>query len=212
MQDLDTLPGYTGSEATSINAAGQVVGYAETTCPPGIEGPCTPRAFLWVSPGPMQDLGALPGGSNSVALGINTGGNVVGESDTAPAPSVFHAFLWTAPGPMQDLGTLAGGSCSEALGINTAGAVVGQSEIAPGLALCQGTFHAFLWTTSGGMVDLNTLIDPTLGWVLTTAAAINDAGQIVGSGVINGQSHAFLMAPPAARPAQRPGTVVPRRP
>jgi probable HAF family extracellular repeat protein len=62
------------------------------------------------------------------------------------------------------------------------------------------------------MVDLNTLIDPTLGWVLTTAAAVNDAGQIVGSGVINGQSHAFLMTPPAARPGQRPGTVVPRRP
>jgi probable HAF family extracellular repeat protein len=62
------------------------------------------------------------------------------------------------------------------------------------------------------MVDLNTLIDPTLGWVLTTAAGINDAGQIVGSGVINGQSHAFLMTPPAAAPAQRPRTDPPRRP
>jgi hypothetical protein len=33
------------------------------------------------------------------------------------------------------------------------------------------------------------------GWVLYEAHAINDAGEIVGSGTINGQEHAFLLTP-----------------
>jgi probable HAF family extracellular repeat protein len=105
---------------------------------------------------------------------------------------------------MQDLGTLPGGACSEASGINGSGVVVGQSEVAPGPTPCTGTSHAFVWTASGGMADLNTLIDPTLGWQLTSAAGINDTGQIAGTGIINGQEHAFLMTPPSGAPS-RPG-------
>ena len=201
MQDLGTLAGYPNSEATSINQAGQIVGFASTTCPPDVDGPCTPRAFLWVSPGPMQNLGTLPGGSNSAAAAVNATGQVVGSADSAATP--LHAFLWVAPGPMQDLGTLPGGACSEASGINGPGVVVGQSEVALGTTPCTGTTDAFMWTASGGMVDLNTLIDPTLGWQLTSAVGINDTGQIAGTGIINGQEHAFLMTPAGAAPTRR---------
>jgi hypothetical protein len=45
------------------------------------------------------------------------------------------------------------------------------------------------------MIDLNSLIDPLSGWELTGGYAINDAGQITGSGRIGGQSHAFLLTP-----------------
>jgi hypothetical protein len=45
------------------------------------------------------------------------------------------------------------------------------------------------------MKDLNTLIPRNSGWELTSAKSINDAGQIVGNGVINGQNHAFLATP-----------------
>ena len=45
------------------------------------------------------------------------------------------------------------------------------------------------------MVDLNTLIDPLSGWVLSDAADINDAGQITGQGLIGGQYHAYLLTP-----------------
>jgi hypothetical protein len=54
--------------------------------------------------------------------------------------------------------------------------------------------HAFLYS-GGVMTDLNTLIDPTSGWVLQTAQAINDSGQITGYGIIGGQTHAFLLTP-----------------
>src|SRR5262249_7267216 len=149
--------------------------------------------------GPLQDLGTLPGGANSAAAGINASGQIVGNADSGATP--FHAFIWVSPGPMQDLGTLPGGSCSEASGINGSGVVVGQSEVAPGPTPCTGTFHASVWTASGGVADLNTLIDPTLGRQLTSAVGINDTGQIAGSGIINGQEHAFLMTPPSGAPA-----------
>jgi len=52
---------------------------------------------------------------------------------------------------------------------------------------------AFIWTRSKGMVDLNTLIPANSGWVLVTANSINGEGRIVGTGTINGASHAFLL-------------------
>jgi hypothetical protein len=45
------------------------------------------------------------------------------------------------------------------------------------------------------MVDLNTLIDSRLGWTLQYASGINDHGQIVGTGLVKGQGHAFLLTP-----------------
>ena len=48
------------------------------------------------------------------------------------------------------------------------------------------------------MTDLNSDIIPNSGWTLQDAQAINDAGQITGSGLINGHSHAFLLNPVAS--------------
>ncbi len=45
------------------------------------------------------------------------------------------------------------------------------------------------------MIDLNTLIDPASGWILTSARDINDAGQITGTGLFDGQPRAFLLTP-----------------
>jgi hypothetical protein len=45
------------------------------------------------------------------------------------------------------------------------------------------------------MTDLNNLIDPALGWEILKGTAINDHGQIVGFGTINGQTHGFVMTP-----------------
>jgi probable HAF family extracellular repeat protein len=43
------------------------------------------------------------------------------------------------------------------------------------------------------MTDLNSLLPADSGWELSGAVAINDSGQIVGSGIINGQTHAYLL-------------------
>jgi hypothetical protein len=39
------------------------------------------------------------------------------------------------------------------------------------------------------------LLDPALGWSVSTTSDINDGGQIVGQGTLNGQTHGFLMSP-----------------
>ena len=69
---------------------------------------------------------------------------------------------------MSDLGWPAPGvpNC-----INNSGQVVGR---AGGTAAC-------LWA-GGTAIDLNTRIDPLLGWHLFDAAAINDFGQILAQG------------------------------
>jgi probable HAF family extracellular repeat protein len=45
------------------------------------------------------------------------------------------------------------------------------------------------------MTDLNTLILSDSPWYLLEATSINDAGEIVGWGTINGNVHAFLATP-----------------
>ena len=54
---------------------------------------------------------------------------------------------------------------------------------------------AMVWTPSGGMQDLNSLIPANSGWVLINANAINNTGQITGYGVKDGHNHAFLLTP-----------------
>ncbi len=186
MQNLGTLGG-TNSVARAINNSGQVVGGSEIT------GDIAWHAFLY-SGGVMQDLG----GTTTEARGINDSGQVVGISTYGFM--VYHAFLYSG-GVVQDIGTL-GGSNSYAYGINGSGQVVGTSEI----AMYDFTTHAFIYS-GGVMTDLNTLLPSGSGWILTRARAINDQGQIVGSGSINGEYHAYLMSPVTTLSQQIDNTV-----
>ena len=182
MTDLGTLGG-TSSGALAINDFGQVVGASNTA------GDTGGHAFLWQD-GTMTDLGTL-GGDHSEALDINNLGQVVGVSTTADGS--HHAFLWQN-GTMINLGVA--GTISRAWGINDAGQVVG--------GICQVIFdefgfevgavcRAFLWTSSEGMLALDSLIPPDSGWEQLGALDINEAGEIVGSGLFRGESRAFML-------------------
>ena len=57
------------------------------------------------------------------------------------------------------------------------------------------------------MSDLNTLINPSLGWTLQYAKGINDSGQIVGYGLVGGTMTAYLLTPALAGDADLNGTV-----
>ncbi|MEN3337701.1 MAG: hypothetical protein V7647_1377 [Acidobacteriota bacterium] len=170
--------GGTNSAATAITDYGEAAGWASTA------GNATVHAF-WYSGGVTTDLGSL--GTASEALGLNDAGQVVGRS-TLPS-GVRHAFLYS-DGVMRDLGTL-GGPNSEAAGINYSGStrIVGTSDVAGG-----GT-HAFVYE-NGTMTDLNSRLPAGSGWVLEAATAINDSGEIVGWGQVNGQRHGFRLTPP----------------
>ncbi len=72
-----------------------------------------------------------------------------------------------------------------ALDINELSTVVGSADT-------DTLSHAFIRNADSIMEDLNDLVtDPQ--WVLTSAAAINELGDIVGTGLLNGQSHGFLL-------------------
>jgi probable HAF family extracellular repeat protein len=148
--DLGTLGGR-HSVAYEINAAGQVVGFADTQ-----EG--ATHAFRWQA-GQMTDLGA-PAGGLSMAFGLNASGQVVGK--IKPPGGDDHATLWSAGG-VTDLGPL-----GSAEGINAAGQVVGWGYIGS-----NSEIHAFVWS-QGTLTDLGT------EGVVSNAYAINGSGQIVG--------------------------------
>ena len=163
------IGGEFATTATSINNAGQVVGYWFR--PDDVS-----RGFIWKD-GVETRLGTL-GGNDSRAFDINDGGQVVGAAENAGGK--MRAFRWTN-GIMRGLGTL-GGSESSAFAINNRGHVVGQSRL-PGNARS----HAFL-VKDGVMSDLG-----TLGGANSAALDINDAGQVVGwSETATGARHPFL--------------------
>jgi probable HAF family extracellular repeat protein len=211
LTDLGTLGGG-GSSAFAVNQSDEVVGYST------IVGDADWHAFLYAG-GVMKNLGTF-GGQYSVANGINDNEEVVGYAQLANGNQ--HAFYYNQTVGMLDLGTL-GGAQSFALGINNVGQVVGFSETAdgqnhvfvytggvmidlgistPGNWLAINNYgqvvgllssgHPFLYT-DGVVNDLNDLLPDGSGWVLNDARGINDAGQIVGYGVIGNQTHAFLM-------------------
>ena len=128
------------------------------------------------------DPGSL--GGNSVANAINESAQIAGSS--VVTGTTRHAFLYS-DGVMADLGTL-GGASSEALAINERGEVVGSSQTS------SGATRAFVWR-DGVMTDLNTFLPSGSGWVLRSATAISDGGQIVGTGTHNGITRGFILTP-----------------
>lgn len=157
MIDLGVLSGGQTSYARAVNDSGMVVGSGD------VLGGGGSHAFLY-SNGTMTDIGTLAGGS-TVAYGINKAGDVVGSSYTSAA---LHAFVYSA-GSMHDLGTL-GGMTSIAHGINDSGVIVGASS-RDGYQLSR----AFIYSN-------NTMTDLGIFGGSPVAMAINNSGQIAGSG------------------------------
>jgi probable HAF family extracellular repeat protein len=183
---LPTETGVTESQATGINDSGVITGWTYAS---GY------RAVQWSNDSghTCVSLAGL-GGSLTQALDINASGSMVGwGSPVGSTP--YHACFWQDPSTVLDLGTL-GGTESQAFALNRHNTVVGTARVS-------SNYHrAFVWEGSGSLVNLNTLVDPsTPGWTLECAYDINDNGQIVGSGLIGGQEHAFLANPSVPEPA-----------
>lgn len=131
----------------------------------------------------ITNLGDLPGGYNTYALGLNATGQVVGYSGTDKGAS---AFLWSKSSGMADLSQ--GKDYSEANGINDDGAVVGVIDA--DYDDVGYNVYAYLWTESGGMVDLGELPGGSKNAV---AWGINNHRQVVGfAQSATGDDRAFL--------------------
>ena len=175
---VDLTPNSDTGSASDINDVGQVTGYKTA-----LGG--NYHAFRWKG-GTFVDLGVLPGFAHSFGYAINALGQVAGNSTSASGNSE-RFFRSIAGGGLQDLGGT--GEHNVAWGINRLGNAVGTRG--------SSQSRAVLFTDARELQDLNTLIDPSLGWVLLGAHDINDAGQIVGYAFNNftGRTHAVRLQP-----------------
>jgi len=180
MTDLGGFGG-TCTLATNLNNEGQVVGESNLT------GDQSSSAFLWAN-GSITALGGSLGGDYTGAFAINDRGQAVGFGYLS-GNNEFHATLWKNVKSITDLGVIGSDPCSYATAINAEMQVVGGSG-------CGGNgFTAFLWE-EGSIFDLNTLIPPGSALYLQITNAINDRGEIAGTGVDDsGNGHAFLLIP-----------------
>lgn len=183
MIDLGTLGSPQGNDwwnvASGINNSGLVVGTS-------YDAHGNFLGFTW-SNGTITPMHTL-GGLWSEAYAVNNSGQITGIAYNKAGDA--HAFITKPNGKLKDLGTLAGKfGTSWGFAINDAGLVVGRSTIAT------GDYHAFVY--DGKMRnDLNKLIPKNSGWVLYEARGINNAGQIICSGMkSDGTQHAILLTP-----------------
>jgi probable HAF family extracellular repeat protein len=192
LTDLGLLPDYQESAAAAINDLGEVVGEIS------IPGDGKTRAFIWRSGQGMTDLGDLPGHFDySSAADINNQGQVTGLADSSagsPGLSPNRGFLWSQGSGMQDIGDLPTDTVhfTVARGINNSGQIVGAGV--HGLFTGNGFANrAFVRSSTGVMQELGL----PAGSDRASAAAINDAGLIVGSAKedLYGYERALLWKP-----------------
>lgn len=179
MTDLGSLPSqYDYSIAEGINSSGVITGWSNTGNSAQYD------AFLYAG-GSLQDIGNL--GGSSRGFSINDAGYIAGDS-IIDSNGDQRCFLWH-DGVFTNLGTTAGAISVAGGAVNDLNQVVGYLLFGNG-----APDNGFLYS-DGTMVDLNTLLPPDSGWDLTSALDINDHGQIVGAGEIDGQEHAYLLSP-----------------
>lgn len=144
-------------------------------------------ATRWVG-GSYQNL--HPSGYvESRGLGIAQNGDIGGEVETT---SAFHAGFWRNGTEFIDIGALTPTDFTFFGDLNDSEQMVGQATI-------NGRFAAYLWE-SGTPYNMQDLVDPKLIWEFDSAAAINDAGQILLGGRRKGPQHANLLLNPVPEP------------
>lgn len=165
---LELLPlpnGMISSNAIDINEQGVIVGATSPYYSPEFSG----RAIAWDPDGmdgyTTRLLGALPGQSISRAMAVNNLGDIVGYSSDG---TYRYPVLFTAPGGVMNL---------------TSTGVFDPVDINDHRVLVDHSFTV-------KRLDLNTMNVEDLGvppgsYLATTAAAINDSGQVGGLAILS---------------------------
>lgn len=177
MTDVGTLGGTT-SRVYDINANNVMCGMASPSAGEY-------RAFVAKPGESLIDLGTL-GGEAAHAYAINDLDHVVGWSYLNRSNPDSRAWIFRGAG-LEELPTL-GGVYGAAFGVNNHDEIVGAASRP------DDQQRAVMWR-GRQIIDLNSLIPPNVGWLLTRAWDIDESGAIVGEGLLNGEPRGFLITP-----------------
>ena len=144
------------------------------------------------------EVGALPGLNGALAFGVSNTGYVVGSSMLNQGSGL--PFIWSDQGGMVAIPLASGTSQGSARAVNSAGWVVGNDSSAFSIPFLYDGTNTY---------RLADLIPPNSGWDLSmntssSADGISEDGVIVGTGVHNGETHAYAMVPVAPSPTPTP--------
>ena len=144
------------------------------------------------------EVGALPGLNGALAFGVSNTGYVVGSSMLNQGSGL--PFIWSDQGGMVAVPLATGTSEGSARAVNSAGWVVGNDSSAFSIPFLYDGTNTY---------RLADLIPPGSGWDLSmntssSADGISEDGIIVGTGVHNGETHAYAMVPAAPSPTPTP--------
>ncbi|HEX3682872.1 MAG TPA: DUF3466 family protein [Bryobacteraceae bacterium] len=177
-------PGYEGeSSVVGMNSSGEVVGFIDIDTG-GQTG------FVY-SHGHVKPV-VPPGGVSSTVEAINDSGDIVGVYYPSSISYLRgNLFVDTRSGSkVLGLALDMGSDDEEDLpaAINDAGDIVGNAQTTV-------TEAAWIYQPGKGFSNLNDDIAPNSDWSLSQAVGINNRGEIVGNGMINGEYHGFLLTP-----------------
>jgi hypothetical protein len=180
--------------AFGINDAGRVVGQ-------GIDPQNAARnvgIVYDIGQGMAFEVGALPGNNGALAFGVSNNGYVVGSS--MQNQGLGLPFVWSEANGMVAIPLAFGTSLGQAEGVNSSGWVVGTDG---------GAFAVPFLYDGINTYRLQDLIPGNSGWDLSmntssSAQGISESGVIVGTGVHDGETHAYAMVPAAPTPTPTP--------
>jgi probable HAF family extracellular repeat protein len=185
MEDLGTFGGR-DPLAWAINNKGQIV--ISRTFDTNYDATVLSAIY---SNGTLQEIGSL-GGRITYGYAINSLGHVVGTS-MIDIWGTTHAFFYHE-GQIEDI-SRSYDTSSNTSSINDRDEIVGSWRIEADADFIYGGFlyKDGMWT------DISELFPPNSGWTIQYAAAINNAGQILGGGMHNGAPRLFLLTPVKGR-------------
>ncbi len=169
-----------------------------------------PHAYFGVTGQPFTSLAPVfdPASDPGVfASGVNSSGTVVGIEDREIDGDHTGGalFIYTKAGGMQPLVTPFPVVRGYSFGLYTA-AIDDAGQIV-GTVFGPGNQQLAFLTQGQQSWDLNTLIAPGSGFLLTSATGINDVGQIVGTSYdIKDNTRHYYLLTPLATPAPEPAT------
>ena len=183
--------------ARAINNLGQVVGWANSAN----EEENNPfNAFFWdpANPDLSTNIGTL-GGFTAEAYDINDNGIIVGASDTSreffsnETLAFYYDLATDTMTQIPEFSQVDEYVTSIAFAVNNSDQIVGAAQSSANFNTINS---AFLYQVGeDSITNLNDMIDCDLGWSLTFARDINDAGVIVGTGTLDGEVRSFMLMP-----------------